>query len=340
MGICSWIFVVTLVGTACADSPSAGGAPARPAEATPAEAGSRVFFAWTSELTAVDVEAGTSEAIVVPELAAGELIRRGDHLVFGDGATGTTYALDARDLAQDPVVLAEDSWFFVPSASLDRVWVVVRDGARSTASRFFFSEVREITAQGQVTAQGPAMGEAWMDGAVDAGVVFESEDDLMVWDPIDREVVRSFGNPPMAASYGNLVVWCDAWCPELHFTDVLSGEERTIQPPAGYDRFDAWSGEFTPDGGLFAVPVGNPPRYEGPGAAAIVHVTTGAVTVIPGSEERDGIPGLTWDPTGTRLFLVLGRHGQFELRYFDLGADRAGTAPVRPPQALSDIASA
>jgi hypothetical protein len=335
MRLAAWLSVLVLVGTACAEKTPAGGGPA---QATTTEAGTRIVFAWAGELTAVDIEAGTSDTVEVPVLASGNLVRRGNHLVFSGDST--TYALDAGTLTADPLVIADDSWFFVPSASPDRVWVVVRDEARSTASHFFFSEVREITAKGEVTATGPAMGKAWMDGAVEAGVVFESNDDLVVWDPIDQQVVRSFGNPPMAASHGNLVVWCDAWCPELHLTDVLSGADRTVEPPAGYDRFDGWDGEFTPDGGLFAVPVGNPPRYEGAGAAAIVDVATGDVGVIPGSEEEDGIPGLTWDPTGTRLFLVLGRHGRFELRYFDIGADRAVTAPVRPPQQLFTMASA
>lgn len=334
-----FLYTVVLLGAACAQPPAEEGATVA-MRTSPEEAGTRVFFAWSGELTAVDIEAGTSETIDVPELAAGDLVRRGDHLVFWDGATAT-YALHARNLTDDPIMLAEDSWFFVPSANPDRVWIVVRDEARGTASHLFFSEVREVTVQGEVTASGPAMGDAWVDGAVEAGVVFESQDDLVVWDPVNRKVVRAFGNPLMAASHGNLVVWCRAWCPELHLTDVVTGAERTIYPPPGYDRFDGWDGEFTPDGRLFAVPVGNPPRYEGAVAAAIVDIASGDVQVVPGSEEEEeGIPGLTWDPTGTRLFLAIGRHGQFELRYFDLGADRAETAPVSPPRDLSAMASA
>ncbi|MGH2674080.1 MAG: hypothetical protein ACRDKA_06030 [Actinomycetota bacterium] len=339
MWVCRWLLVLALLGTACAEGPSAGRGSAGPAETSPAEPGTRVFFAWTGQITVVDIEAATSETIQLRELAPVGLVRRGDHLVFGgDG----TYALDAQEPTGDPVLIAEDSWYFVPSANPDRVWVAVLDRKRSDAHHLVFSEIREVTAEGQITARGPAMGDAWMDGAAEAGVVFESpeHDDLVVWDPMAQQVVRSFGNPPMGASHGNLVVWCDAWCPELHLTDVLTGAERIVQPPAGYDRFDGWSGEFTPDGRLFAVPVGNPPRYEGPGAAAIVDVATGDVTVIPGSEEEGGIPGLTWDPTGTRLFLVLGQHGRFELRYFDVGADGAQTAAVDPPQDLFAMASA
>lgn len=341
MRVQAWVFALVFVAPACAERSPVERPSAVPAEPITAEAGTRIFFAWNNEITVVDVEAASSDTIELPELAGGDppfhLIRRGDQLVFWGGET---YALDARNPRTDPVVIAEDSWFFVPSADPDRVWIAVRDEAKSTPYHIFFSEVREVTAEGDVTRKGPAMDDAWMEGALDAGVVFEAEDDLVVWDPAAEKIIRAFGNPPMAASYRNLIVWCEDSCAELHLTDVLTGAERTIEPPAGYDSFDAWSGEFTPDGRLFAVAVGNPPRYEGPGGAAIVNVATSDIEMVPGSEEEAGIPSLTWDPTGTRLFIVVGQQGKSELRYFDLGADEAKIAPVTPPQDYLAMVSA
>lgn len=341
MRLLAWLFALAVLTPACAERPPVERPSAVSAEPITGEAGTRIFFAWNNEFTVVDVEAASSDTIELPELSGGDppfhLIRRGDNLIFWGGET---YSLDARNPSLEPVVIAEDSWFFVPSAEPDRVWIVVRDEARSTPYHIFFSEVREVTAEGEVTRKGPAMDDAWMDGAVDAGVVFESEDDLVVWDPATQKIVRAFGNPPMAASHGNLVVWCEDSCAELHLTDVLTGVERTIELPDGYDRFDAWGGEFTPDGRLLAVPVGNSPRYEGPGAAAIVDMATGDIEMVPGSEEEAGIPSLTWDPTGTRLFLVVGQRDKSELRYFDFGSDQARIVPVNPPQDFLAMVSA
>jgi hypothetical protein len=328
----SLLCAMVAFGTACAPRTAGDGGTTVSADASPVGAGTRVAFAWVGELTVVDIQAGSSETYDVPELAPGDppifLLRRGNHLVFWGGET---YALDSRNLTEDPDVIADDSWFFVPSASPGRVWIVERDPARSTATHFVFSEVREINAQGEVTAKGPALGEAWMEGAVEAGVVFATKDDLVVWNPVEKEIVRRFGQPPMAAAHGNLVVWCRSWCPELHMTDVRTGATRTIEPPPGYDRFDGWDGQFTPDGDLFAVPVGNPPRYEGGGAAAIIDIEEGKAQVVPGSEEDSGIPSLTWDVAGIRLFLVVDNREGSELRYFDQGSDGAETAPVSPP---------
>ena len=341
MRVRAWLLALAALAPACAERPPVERPSAVSSEPITAEAGTRIFFAWNNEITMVDVEAASSDTIELPELAAGDppfyLIRRGDNLIFWGGET---YALDARAPRGDPVVIAEDSWYFVPSAEPDRVWIAVRDEAKSTPYHIFFSEVREVTAEGEVTRKGPAMGDAWMDGAVDAGVVFESEDELVVWDPAAQKIVRAFGNPPMAASHGNLVVWCEERCAELHLSDVLTGAERTIEPPAGYDHFFAWGGEFTPDGRLFAVPVGNPPREEGPGGAAIVNVAADDIEMVPGSEEDAGIPSLTWDPTGTRLFLAVEEEGEYELRYFDLGADQEEIAPVSPPKDFLAMVSA
>jgi hypothetical protein len=86
--------------------------------------------------------------------------------------------------------------------------------------------------------------------------------------------------------------------------------------------------------------VGNSPRYEGQGGVAIVKVATADIEMIRGSEEDAGIPSLTWDPTGTRLFLPVGQQGEYELRYFDVGAAEAEIASVPPPQKFFAMVSA
>jgi hypothetical protein len=70
------------------------------------------------------------------------------------------------------------------------------------------------------------------------------------------------------------------------------------------------------------------------------NVATGDIDIVSGSNEDAGIPSLTWDPTGTRLFIAVGEQGKYEVRYFDLGADQSKISPVIPPQDFFAMVSA
>lgn len=255
------------------------------------------------------------------------MVRAGDRLVFWGG---DTYTLDPNEVDRPAVKISDDSWIFVPSADPDRVWVEVRDKKASTPYDFVFDAVREIAADGTVTAEGPPFEGRWIDAAVSVGVVSETDDGLVVWDPTAREVVTGLrASGPTAATFGNTLVWCENHCPALHFSQVLTGEDRVIRPPEGFSFFDGWSGKFSPDGSTFAVPVSGDENFgpHGSHAVALVDVRSGNVSqLVPGSSTNAGCCQLSWDPTGSRLYIAAFDENHWTLEYWDVGS--GGEVPV------------
>ncbi|MDP9222365.1 MAG: hypothetical protein M3P18_00635, partial [Actinomycetota bacterium] len=189
----------------------------------PVPPGSKVFFAWPGQITVVDVATGTTEMVKVPNLGAGDppffLERIGDRLAYWGY---DTYTLDPEHLDAPPVKIADGSWFFVPSATPGRVWAVWKNEKSSTPYDFVFDHLREIDSSGTVTVDATAPGEGWLDGAVSAGPVLQTRDDLIVWDPVAGKVVARLNAPSAAATFGNTIMWCDNHCPQLHITDVIT----------------------------------------------------------------------------------------------------------------------
>ena len=217
----------------------------------------------------------------------------------------------------------------------------VRDDEASTPYHFVFSAVREVAADGTVTAEGPPFEGRWIDAAVSSGVVSETDDGLVVWDPTAHDVVaRLDASGPTAATFGNTLVWCENHCPALHFTQVPTAEDRVIQPPEGFSFFDGWSGKFTPDGSSFAVPVSEEANFgpHGQHAVALIDVGSGDVTqVVPGSATNAGCCQLAWDPTGSRLYVAAYDEDHWTLGYWDGGASRE--VPVEIPHDFAMVAA-
>jgi hypothetical protein len=110
-------------------------------------------------------------------------------------------------------------------------------------------------------------------GAVDDALVFESwPRGLEVWDPRTGEVTRRLPSAAMGATHGDLLAWWDASYETLHVTDVITGEARAIAPPEGFVAFDCWSGAFSPDSTLLAVPVTGGRGFEAKRTLALVDV--------------------------------------------------------------------
>jgi hypothetical protein len=202
----------------------------------------------------VDVGARTSERLEFPQLRPGDppyrIVRRANRLVLYGG---DTYALDL-DL-RSPEKLGQ-SWFFIPSSKPDRVWLARLDPESPETVRALES-VREVTVEGRVTVpEVVPLGGRWPVGAVDDALVFESKPGgLEAWDPRTGEVTRRLPGAAMGTTHGAPLAWCDASYETLHVTDVLTGEARAIAPPEGFVAFDCWSGAFSPDSTLLAVPV-------------------------------------------------------------------------------------
>jgi dipeptidyl aminopeptidase/acylaminoacyl peptidase len=307
---------------------------------------SKVYFAWPGEITVVDVSTDTASTVDVPTLGGGDpqyhVARVGDRLAYW-GYNGT-FAIDPTDLDAPPVKIASDSLYFVPSATPDRIWAVWRDPQASTPYHFVFDHLREISSDGTVQVDGVADGEAWMDGAVTSGVLMEAKDGLVVWDPRSGSVVaRIPGAPSAAATFDDTVVWCDSYCrPSMHFTDATTGDTISVDPPPEYPVFYAWSGAFSPDGSIFAVPVWSTPRG-GPRAIALVDVSTGSVTgLVPGSATDDGCCALSWDSTGQRLYFASfgpsAGNGEGHLSYWDVGSGSPVQVNVTIPRSTAMVA--
>jgi hypothetical protein len=303
-----------------------------------------VYFAWINEVTSIDATRGAARTYKVPELAAGDppvyVARIGNRLVFWGY---DIYTLDLLDLDAPSQTIANGSWFFVPSATPDRIWVVWKDDKASTPYHFVFDHLREIDSNGNVIVDGTAPGDGWLDGAVSAGPIFETRDGLIVWDPVTDKVIARLEASSSAATFENTVVWCDNHCPQLHFTEVLTHAERTTDAPSAYVAFNAWSGVFSPDGGTFAVPVWSTPTGRaGTSAVALIDVATGRVTgLVPGSETEAGCCNLSWDSTGQRLYIgryETGKIAGWRLSYWDINASSAVEVPVVVPDAVAMVA--
>jgi hypothetical protein len=197
---------------------------------------------------------------------------------------------------------------------------------------------------GTVRVDGVADGDAWMDAAVSAGVVMETKDGLIVWDPNSGSVVaRIPGAPSAAATFDNTIVWCDSYChPSMHFTDIITGNTSAVDPPPDYPFFYAWGGAFSPDGSTFAVPVWSAP-HGGPRAMAVVDVSTGSVTgLVPGSATNEGCCDLSWDSTGQRLYYASfgssDGSDQWHLSYWEVGSGASVDVDVTVPRSTAMVA--
>jgi hypothetical protein len=207
-------------------------------------------------LTAIDVRTGELTRRALPELGPGDalyhLVKTGGRLVLYGGAV--TYTLDLG-LRGSPTSLGE-SWYFVPSATDGRVWLAILDPASPETVRSL-KAVREVALDGRVTVDSverpPCPGPTVV-AAVERGVLCQ-DDGLLVWEPTTGKVLRRLAGPYPLDTHENLVAWCGHGCPDLHLTDVGSGEETVVEPRGTFAFNETYDGAFSPDGALLALPV-------------------------------------------------------------------------------------
>lgn len=284
-----------------------------PAVGSPAEPTS-LFLAGDGELTVVDVDAGRAERHPVAELAPGDplyrIVRRGNDLVvYG----GDTYVLDL-DLRSPPRKLG-DSWFFIPSAEPDRVWLAHLDPASPETVRAL-AGVREVSVDGHVTfphVRPP--GGRWPVVAVGDHLVFEDRrGGLELWNPATGEFTLRLPGASRGPSHSDLLAWCERDGRTLHITNVGSGRDQAVAPPLGFVAFDCWSGAFSPDGTSLAVPA----RAGGYGAdrsLALVDLARGVAMAVEESAVEDGYVFLAWSTAGDRVFMSGGADERQLLQY-------------------------
>jgi hypothetical protein len=319
MGRISWIvllaWIAALAAAACGgierDSPSVGSSP-EPA----------LFLAGDGQLTVVDVDAGGVEVRPLVELAPGDpphrIVRRGNKLVFWGR---DTYVLDL-DQRSSPRKLG-NSWFFIPSAKPDRVWLAQLDPASPETVRAL-AGVREVSMDGRVTfphVRPP--GGRWPVVAVGDHLVFEDRrGGLELWNPATGEFTLRLPGASRGPSHSNLLAWCERDGRTLHITHVGSGRDQTVTSPPGFVAFDCWSGAFSPDGTSLAVPV-RAGGYAADRSLALVDLTSGAADAVEGSTVHPDYVFVAWSSEGDRIFLSGGPDDERHLLQYRLGEPRA-----------------
>jgi hypothetical protein len=313
-----------------APPPAATSGPvARPGEA-------RLFLAGAGELWVVDVAAGSARHRSLPQLSGGDppywIVRRGDKLVLWSYQTLT---LDPGSAAQ-PRILVRDSWMFIPSAAADRIWVGILDPTSPETERRL-KAVREVAIDGGVTVADvrPPQGR-WPVAATSSALVFQSHgsgqggDQLELWNPWTGKVLRRLPGEYAVASHGDLLAWCRGSCARLHVTDVATGREIQVRPPADATGFAPEKGVFSPDGKLLAVPVRTGPRL--PAASwqlALVDVGAATATRITGAAVQQDSVFVDWSASGETVFLAGGRRGNQMIFTYRLGTASARRLPVK-----------
>jgi hypothetical protein len=308
--------------------------------AGPSPPPTRLYLAGDGQLTVVDVEAERARVVDLPQLSPGDppyrIARRGRSLVLWGY---DTYAVDL-DVSVPPRKLHK-SWFFIPSAVEDRVWVAILDPESPETERAL-SGVAEVTSDGVVTVP-PVRppGGRWPVAAVSDGLLFERDrGGLELWDPATGHLVRPIPEASAGPTHGNLLAWCDADY-RLHLTDVTTASAVVVATlPAAFGAFVCWAGAFAPDGKTLAVPVSDCTDFAGPHTLALVEVPSGRLTVVEGSEVPAGYVFVAWTSSGEHVFLTGGQRGEPRtIVAYRLGDERAGELDVEVPDFYGIAAS-
>jgi hypothetical protein len=315
---------IALLAFAALVLPACGGDEASPSVTSPP---AKLFLAGDGELTVVDVDAGSAERHRLAELAPGDpphrIVRRGNKLVFYGGET---YVLDP-DLGSPPRKLG-DSWFFIPGARPDRVWLAELDPASPETVRAL-SGVREVSVDGRVTV--PRVrppGGRWPVAAVGDVLVFEDRSGgLELWSPTTRTLTRRLPGASLGPSQGDLLAWCANEGRTLHVTNVRTRSNRAIEPPEDFSAFDCSRGAFSPDGVALAIPV-LVAGFEAGRLLALVDVESGTAEAVDASGVAAGYVYVAWSTGGDRVFLSGGDGGARQLLEYRLGEPEAVRVPV------------
>jgi hypothetical protein len=319
--------VLALVASGCAEEPavrsgvSQRGGPVR------------LYLAGDGQLAIVDVEAESARVVEMGELAAGDppyrIVRRGRSLVFYGKEATYAIGLDVRG----PPKRIHESWFFIPSAAEDRVWVGLLDPASPETVRALRA-VAEVTIDGVVTVGPTRPPEGrWPVAAVSAGLLFERRaGGLELWDPATGRVVHRIERVSTGPTHGNLLAWCDT-NQHLHITNVADlAEVAAVRPPAGTGGFSCVTGAFAPDGRMLALPVVGSSDPAGPQRLAVIELPSGNGRVVKGSKVPGGWVLVAWASSGNEVFLTGGSTRQSRVIVaYRLGEDRARRLAVEVP---------
>jgi hypothetical protein len=285
-----------------------------------------LVLAGDGELWVVDVATGRTRHRVVEELAPGDpphrVVRRGDRFVLlGRGGTYTM-----RDADAPLERLAAKTWFFIPSATEDRVWLAFLERDQpATSARL--AAIREVTADGRVTVPDAAPpGGAWPLSAVQSGIVYEDHGALVVWDPATRAEVRRLTSGIPGPGHGDVLVTAvPDDCGDLVLTDIGTGHADRVAPVVAGGCWGIFDAAFSPDGSKLAIAFGRASAHVAT-RLVLIDVASATARSIPGSEVPDGYVFVDWSAAGDQVFITGGE--RFKARR--IVAYRLGDEAARP----------
>ncbi len=219
-------------------------------------------------------------------------------------ATGLDLAEPARSLGP--------SWFFIPAASLERVWLVHLD-SENPATAHRLGGVREVTVDGTVALERSNQLPGQPVAAVDSGLLVQTKR-LEVWQPATGRVIRELEGIFPLATQRAMAATCDQRCSVLHVTDTNTGRDRVIAPGNGFHFVASYHGAFSPDGKLLAVQA---TTNRGGNRVAIINIAKRIATLLPGGMLATDYPLMTWSSSGW-LFFNAG-HGRLGAYGADIG---------------------
>jgi hypothetical protein len=230
-------------------------------------------------VTIIDVATGRLEVRRVTELSPGDppyaiAVIAGRLVVYGRVAT---YAFDAR--VREPGRRIGTSWFFLPSATRGRIWLVSLNPRDPNQVRGPGS-VREVTVEGKVTLAHRPRPPYTPVGAVQQGLLIQGKT-LEVWQPASGMIVRQLPGVFPIATRDSLVASCTAQCPVLHITNTGNGSDLRIRPGSGFRFVASYDGAFSPDGQLVAVPA---TAADGTSRVAVVDIARRRANLVAGAE--------------------------------------------------------
>lgn len=293
------VLVVVLVLLGCGAEPTATAERERP---------THLILAGDGELWVVDVDAERAHRRRIERLTPGDplhrVVRRGDRFVLFGFAT---YAMDGPDAPL--TTIADDSWFFVPSAHPDRVWLAFLQ-PRQRPQTVRLGAIREVAMDGRVTSPAvrPPDG-SWPLAAVSSGIVYGDGEEHVVWDPATRSEVRRVPGRFVGPGHDDLLVTADPdECGDLVITDVATGAARRVAPIVRGGCWGIHEAEFSPDGSRLAVTFTRESGMglEAPHELALIDPATGEATVVAGSEVPAGYVFVAWSAAGEEVFVTGG----------------------------------
>jgi hypothetical protein len=241
----------------------------------------------------------------------------GQLVVYGRLAT---YAFGAR--LREPGRRIGTSWFYLPSASSGRLWLITLDG-RDSGQAHGLGSVREVTVGGKVVLAHGARPPHPPVAAVDDGLLVQGNT-LEVWQPRSGRVLRELpGIFPLATRH-SMVVSCGSQCPVLHVSNARTGTDVRIRPGPGFQFVESYDGAFSPDGRLVAVPATTTARKT---RVAIVDTARRTARLVPGAGLASNYTLLAWASTGWLFYNA----GSGRLAAYHPGAARAVVLALHVP---------